>query len=46
MRKNNLGWRIDYIIVNKEFMENVNDSRIEDSYHGSDHIPMELDIEI
>lgn len=43
-RENNIGWRLDYFIVNKEFMNNITDSKIHTDIFGSDHCPIELDI--
>jgi len=28
MRENNRGWRIDYFVVNNEFMKNIKESKI------------------
>jgi len=41
-RKNNAGWRIDYFVVNKEFIDYVVDSKILNNIEGSDHCPIEL----
>jgi exodeoxyribonuclease-3 len=43
-RANNAGWRIDYFVVSKRFMNQVIDSKIHNEIHGSDHCPIELDI--
>ena len=45
-RKNNAGWRIDYFIVSERLMEKVKDSKILTDIFGSDHCPVELDIEL
>ncbi len=44
-REKGIGWRLDYFIVNKEFLEKVKDSKILDQIEGSDHCPIELEIE-
>lgn len=44
-RKNNAGWRIDYFVVSQRLMEKVKDSKILTDVFGSDHCPVELDIE-
>ena len=41
-RERNIGWRIDYIVVSKRFMEKVEDSLIYDDIYGSDHCPVGL----
>ncbi len=41
-RANNAGWRIDYFVVDNEFMEKVEDSLILNEVYGSDHCPVEL----
>lgn len=45
-REKNSGWRIDYFIVSDRIKENVKDSLIHNEIFGSDHCPVELDIEI
>ena len=44
-REKNAGWRIDYFVVSERFMDRVKDSRILTDVMGSDHCPVELDIE-
>ena len=44
-REKNIGWRIDYFVVSDRFMDRVKDSRILTDVMGSDHCPVELDIE-
>ena len=39
-RANNVGWRIDYFVVNKEAITKVEDSFILDNIYGSDHCPV------
>ncbi|MCR5741957.1 MAG: exodeoxyribonuclease III [Gammaproteobacteria bacterium] len=41
-RANNAGWRIDYFVVDNEFMDKVDDSLILNEVYGSDHCPVEL----
>jgi len=41
-RPKNIGWRIDYFVVDKEFMPMVKDSLILNEIEGSDHCPVEL----
>lgn len=45
-REKNAGWRIDYFIVSDRIKDNVIDSKIHNDIFGSDHCPVELDIEI
>lgn len=45
-REKNIGWRIDYFITSRTIEGNIKDSKIHDSVMGSDHCPIELDIEI
>lgn len=45
-RANNAGWRIDYFVVSNSIMDKVIDSKIHNEIFGSDHCPVELDIEI
>lgn len=45
-REKNAGWRIDYFIVSERLMSRVNDSLILADILGSDHCPVELDIEL
>lgn len=45
-RQNNAGWRIDYFLVSDRIMDKVKDSKIHNDIYGSDHCPIELDIEL
>ena len=45
-REKNIGWRIDYFITSKELKDRIIDSKIRSDIFGSDHCPVELDIEI
>jgi exodeoxyribonuclease III len=43
-RERNLGWRLDYFFVNKEFLPNVKSSKILKEVLGSDHCPILLEV--
>jgi exodeoxyribonuclease-3 len=43
-RERNVGWRLDYFFVNKEFMSKVESSYILSDVMGSDHAPVGLDL--
>jgi len=45
-RERNIGWRIDYFFVNKEFTLNIKDAFILPDVMGSDHCPVGLDIDL
>lgn len=44
-RANNAGWRIDYFIVSNRLAEHIKDAKIHSDILGSDHCPVELEIE-
>lgn len=44
-RANNSGWRIDYYIVSQELTPYLKDAKIHREVMGSDHCPVELQIE-
>ena len=44
-REKNAGWRIDYYIVSQRLKDRLIDSKIHTEVLGSDHCPVELDIE-
>lgn len=44
-RERNAGWRIDYFIASVKLKEKLKDSKIHSDVMGSDHCPVELDIE-
>ena len=44
-RKNNAGWRIDYFIVSERLLPRVKDQVIHAHVTGSDHCPVELDLD-
>ena len=45
-REKNIGWRIDYFLVSERIKENIKEAKILAEIMGSDHCPVELDIEI
>ena len=45
-RTNNAGWRIDYFLVSDRIMGKVKDATIHNDIYGSDHCPVELDIDL
>ena len=45
-RDRNVGWRIDYFIVSEQLRDRVKGASIHQEIFGSDHCPIELDIEI
>lgn len=45
-RKNNAGWRIDYFIVSDRLKDRIADAKIHSDIMGSDHCPVELDINL
>ena len=44
-REKNAGWRIDYFIVSNELEGHLRDAKIHTEITGSDHCPVELDLE-
>ena len=42
VRKRNIGWRVDYSFVPKEFINHVRDAYILEKVMGSDHCPIGL----
>lgn len=45
-RAKNAGWRIDYFIVSQGIAGKILDSKIHDQVLGSDHCPVELDLDM
>lgn len=45
-RQNNAGWRIDYFVVSNDIRERITDAKIHTDILGSDHCPVELDLDI
>ena len=44
-RAKNVGWRIDYFICSKDFLNQIHNPRILDDVMGSDHCPIEIEVE-
>ena len=45
-RERNAGWRIDYFLVSDSIKDKIQDSKILSDIYGSDHCPVELDINL
>ena len=45
-RKNNAGWRIDYFITSKSIEKKIKEAKIHTDIFGSDHCPVELEIDL
>ncbi len=45
-REKNIGWRLDYFVVNQDFMDRVNKSEILADVQGSDHCPIRLTLSL
>lgn len=45
-RERNVGWRIDYFFVNKEFMPHIKKAFILQDVTGSDHCPVGIEINV
>ncbi len=45
-REKNIGWRIDYFIVSNKIKDKILDASIHQEIFGSDHCPVELDIDL
>ncbi|MDR1473683.1 MAG: exodeoxyribonuclease III [Lactobacillales bacterium] len=45
-RKNNAGWRIDYFITSNDLDPKIKETKIHMDIFGSDHCPVELDIDL
>jgi len=45
-RKRNVGWRLDYHCVDKDFLPKVKSSIIRPEVYGSDHCPVEIELDI
>ncbi len=46
VRERNIGWRIDYFVVSDRIKDKIIDAKIHQSIMGSDHCPIELDLDI
>lgn len=44
-RKNNAGWRIDYFVSSKDLEKYLVDAKIHNDIFGSDHCPVELEVD-
>lgn len=44
-RERNTGWRIDYFILSESLVEKIKQVEILSEYYGSDHCPIQLEIE-
>ena len=44
-REKNAGWRIDYFLISDRLRERLADAKIHTDIFGSDHCPVELDLE-
>ena len=45
-REKNIGWRIDYFITSKDIENKIKEAKIYEEILGSDHCPVELEIDI
>ena len=45
-REKDIGWRIDYFVVSNKIQDKIEDASIHKDILGSDHCPIELDINI
>ena len=45
-REKNAGWRIDYFVVSSSIKEKIREAKIHTDIFGSDHCPVELQIEL
>jgi len=45
-RENNAGWRIDYFVVSDDLKDKIADAKILSDIEGSDHCPIELDLDL
>ena len=45
-RERGIGWRIDYFLVSPQLMPKVTGTAILDDVYGSDHCPIELELEL
>ena len=45
-REKNVGWRIDYFITSNSIKNKIKESKIHSEVMGSDHCPIELDIDL
>ncbi|MGL5973500.1 MAG: exodeoxyribonuclease III [Oscillospiraceae bacterium] len=45
-REKNIGWRIDYFVTSSDLNDKINDAKIHANILGSDHCPVELEINL
>lgn len=45
-RAKNVGWRIDYFVVSEDLKDRLSDAKIHPAIMGSDHCPVELEINL
>lgn len=45
-REKNAGWRIDYFLASNDIAEHMTEAKIHTEIFGSDHCPVELDLDI
>lgn len=45
-REKNIGWRLDYFVVSNKLEKNMKNAKILNGILGSDHCPIELDLDI
>jgi exodeoxyribonuclease-3 len=45
-RKNNIGWRLDYFLISEELRKQIRKAEIHTEITGSDHCPIELELEV
>lgn len=45
-REKNAGWRIDYFLVSNRLQPRLKDAKIHTDIYGSDHCPVEVDIDL
>ncbi len=45
-REKNTGWRIDYFLASNDLKDKLTDAKIHTDVYGSDHCPVEVDIDL
>lgn len=45
-REKNVGWRIDYFLTSRRLRDRITNASIHNEIYGSDHCPIELDIDL
>ncbi len=45
-REKGIGWRIDYFVVSENIIDKVIESKILDNVYGSDHCPIEIELDL